>query len=129
MRLVFRGSSAGLALLMLLGALTPRSLAGQGGPINAESRRQMKASAALRLPDSSHAPKGIGEGSARSDSTYNWSTAWIGLGVGALVGAAMGYLVLGPSDGEAAPETYAIGGALLFGIVGFFVGYAIGNHD
>ncbi len=127
MRLAFQGTSAGLALFMLFGALTPRSLVAQGDSFTPETREQMKASAALRPPDSSHSPKGIEGGSARADSTYNWSAAWIGLGVGAVVGAAVG---LGAAESAEIPtEGGMVLGALLFGIFGFFVGYAIGNHD
>jgi hypothetical protein len=46
-------------------------------------------------------------------------------------GAVVGAAVMGTWGAESS-EIYGaamVGGALLFGIVGFFVGYAIGNHD
>jgi hypothetical protein len=50
------------------------------------------------------------------------------MGVGAVVGAAVMGL-WGAESSEIPYEGAMVAGALLFGIVGFFVGYAFGNHD
>ena len=60
-------------------------------------------------------------------SRYNWKAGWIGLGVGAAVGVAFGAWAPG-EEGEGVYAPYMVGGALLFGILGFFVGLAIGNN-
>jgi hypothetical protein len=89
---------------------------------------QMKASAGLAPRDLAGSPLGSGRESVRGDSTYNWGAAWIGMGVGAVIGAAVMGL-WGAESSEIPPGAAMVGGALLFGIVGFFVGYAVGNHD
>ncbi|HET9294358.1 MAG TPA: hypothetical protein VFO06_08700 [Gemmatimonadales bacterium] len=88
----------------------------------------MKASAGLAGPDSSAVPEGRGDEGAGGGSKYNWGAAWIGMGVGAVVGAAV--MAFGGAESSEIPMGAGmVAGALLFGIVGFFVGYAIGNHD
>ena len=64
----------------------------------------------------------------RDSSDYNWGAAWIGMGVGAVVGAAV--MGLSPKGASDVPQVaYMVGGALLFGVFGFFLGHALGNHD
>lgn len=130
MRFVFGTASRCLGVfLCLFGTLDPSVLAAQGTAFTAGTTEQIKASATLVGPESPGALEGSLEGRAGDDSQYNWGAAWLGMGIGAVVGAGVGLLILGPSEREAPPEAYALGGAILFGIVGFFVGYAIGNHD
>jgi hypothetical protein len=127
-RVAFGKTPGVLVALLLVGILAPVASATQGAAVTAGTRQQMKASAALRPADTSSAlEQGGGEG-LRSDSTYNWGAAFIGMGVGAVVGAAiMGFG--GAESSEIPVGAGMVAGALLFGIFGFFVGYAIGNHD
>jgi hypothetical protein len=114
--------------LLHLGLLAPAGLTAQGDAITPGMRQQLKAGAALRPADVSPSLEGGGNGGVTRDSTYNWDTAWIGLGVGAVVGAAV--MAFGGAESSEIPvEAGMVAGALLFGILGFFVGYAIGNHD
>ena len=128
MRSALEKASGVLVALLLLGILSPADLAAQGAALNSGTRQQMKAGAALRPAGQGLTiEEGGGKGVIR-DSTYNWGAAWIGMGVGAVVGAA----VVGFGGAESSEIPVGAGmvaGALLFGIVGFFVGYAIGNHD
>jgi hypothetical protein len=127
--LVFGAASRCLGVfLCLFGTLAPSALAAQGSAFTAGTTEQMKASAGLVGPDSFVVPEVSGELGAGGDSTYNWGAAWIGMGVGAVFGAAVMGL-WGAESSEIPPGAAMVGGALLFGIVGFFVGYAIGNHD
>lgn len=129
MRFVFGTASRCLGVfLCLFGTLDPSVLAAQGTAFTAGANEQMKASAGLVGPDSSDPLEGSGEERAGGDSKYNWGAAWIGMGVGAVLGAAVMGL-WGAESSEIPPGAAMVGGALLFGIVGFFVGYAIGNHD
>ena len=128
-RLVFGSTSRCLGVfLCLFGTLEPSALAAQGSTVTAGTHDQMKTSAGLVGPDSTDPLEGSGEERAGGDSTYNWGAAWIGMGVGAVVGAAVMGL-WGAESSEIPYEGAMVAGALLFGIVGFFVGYAIGNHD
>jgi hypothetical protein len=119
--------SACLGVLLLIEFLAPAALGAQGRDVNSGAHEQMRASAGLTPADTPPAPGRREVEGVRGSSDYNWGAAWLGMGIGAIVGAGLGYVVIGPSDGEAPPEAYAIGGALIFGIVGWFVGYAVGN--
>jgi hypothetical protein len=115
---------------LILAASTPAQLAAQDRAAPARFNEQMRESVDLRALE----PLGfisILEGQqwtpALADSSrYNWKAGWIGLGVGAAVGVALGAWAPGESgEGVYAPTCWV---ARFCWHPGFFFGLAIGNN-
>ena len=121
----------GWCLMLGFAATIPALLVAQDRNVPTILNEQMRGSTFLRAV----APIGTFRRVVRQElppaladtSRYNWKAGWIGLGVGAAVGVAFGAWAPG-EEGEGVYAPYMVGGALLFGILGFFVGLAIGNN-
>lgn len=119
------------SLVLGFAAASPAQLAAQDRVVPTIPNEQMRRSATLRLVSPlDDVPTVLGEASfpvSADTSGYNWTPGWIGLGIGAAVGVGVGALAPGES-GEGVYAPYMVAGAVVFGVLGFFVGLAIGNH-
>jgi hypothetical protein len=128
MGVLMKRIAVGVCLVMSLASVNTVQVAAQARHFVPILRNQVENSSLLLASDPGVNALSVLPGDVTyrlpSSSDYNWGAGWIGMGIGAAIGAGFGAIA---PRGEGVDPGYVLGAALVCGIFGFVIGVAVGN--